>query len=253
MSPAQPRLFPDAQPLVERLGREFFLSLPPRPGVYFLQDRSEAVLYVGKARNLRQRLGSYRVANPERMPRRILRLVHRVEAIRWEECATEMAALVREAELLLALRPPFNRAGVWMPPLKVVAWRPTAFGVDLAVQSSLEEGWRSLGAFRSRARARMQALARLAWCRMQPERGWLGLPCGWWRGRQGDQLSVPGEVKVFLQLLEEVAEGRNVQAGASASVLEELALAEDFERVEGLEVGSIVGFSTASRVMQVGS
>jgi excinuclease UvrABC nuclease subunit len=35
-----------------------------------MQDATGNVLYIGKARNLRQRLRNYRVANPERMARR---------------------------------------------------------------------------------------------------------------------------------------------------------------------------------------
>src|ERR1700722_6929296 len=67
-------LFRDPSPLVERLRRDFFRQLPERPGVYLMMGASDALLYVGKAKNLRKRLGSYRVENPDRMPRRHLRL-----------------------------------------------------------------------------------------------------------------------------------------------------------------------------------
>src|SRR3989442_15801041 len=60
---AQQLLFPDPQPLVERLGRDFFRQLPECPGVYLIRDACDVILYVGKAKNLRKRLGSYRVAN----------------------------------------------------------------------------------------------------------------------------------------------------------------------------------------------
>jgi hypothetical protein len=63
---------------------------------------------------LRKRLGSYRVANPERLSRRIIRMLHQVRRIEWDECATEEAARQREELLICVLAPKFNAAGkVW--------------------------------------------------------------------------------------------------------------------------------------------
>src|SRR6185369_6625250 len=100
-----------------------FLQLPQTPGIYLMRDRSATVLYVGKAKNLRKRVCSYRVANPERMARRTLRLLRLVEKIDWEEYADEASALRRESELLLMLKPRFNRAGVWRGPPRFLVWR----------------------------------------------------------------------------------------------------------------------------------
>ena len=114
MAAGQLWLFDPPKPLVERLGEEFFSQLPTGPGVYLMCGESEGVLYVGKARNLRKRLGSYRVANPERLPRRIIRLLHQVRRIEWDECPTEDAASHREEQLICVLAPKFNAAGkVW--------------------------------------------------------------------------------------------------------------------------------------------
>ena len=99
---------------MERLGEDFFSALPARPGVYLMCGAAEGVLYVGKARNLRKRLANYRVANPERLPRRIIRLLHQVRRIEWDECPTEVAARNREELLICVLAPKFNAAGkVW--------------------------------------------------------------------------------------------------------------------------------------------
>jgi len=106
-------LFPDPRPLVERLGADFFRTAPETPGVYLMRDSARAVLYVGKAKNLRKRLSSYRVANPDRMPRRHLRMLRAVKQIELQPCADEEAALARESTLLRTLRPKFNRAGTW--------------------------------------------------------------------------------------------------------------------------------------------
>src|SRR5262249_19612592 len=99
---------------VERFGKEFFRALPERPGVYLMCGASEGVLYVGKARNLRKRLSAYRVANPERMSRRMIRLLNQTRRIEWDECNSEEAARYREEFLICVLAPKFNSVGkVW--------------------------------------------------------------------------------------------------------------------------------------------
>ena len=114
MATGQLWLFPPPKPLVEKLGADFFRSLPESPGVYLMCGRNEGVLYVGKARNLRKRLGSYRVANPERMSRKTVRLLQQVTRVEWDVCRDEQAAEAREELLICVLMPRFNRAGkVW--------------------------------------------------------------------------------------------------------------------------------------------
>src|ERR1700679_4045056 len=110
---AQLLLIPDPRPLIDRMGLAFFHELTERPGVYLMRDAQDNILYVGKARNLKKRLNSYRVANPDRLARRHLRLLRAVARIELQECANEAVALAKEAELLLALKPKFNRAGTW--------------------------------------------------------------------------------------------------------------------------------------------
>ena len=117
MAATQLWLFPPPRTLVERFGVEFFRELTAQPGVYFFCAVEAGVLYVGKAKNLRKRLASYRVANPERLPRRLIRLLNQTTRIEFDVCASETRACLREEELICALLPKFNRAGkVWPKP-----------------------------------------------------------------------------------------------------------------------------------------
>src|SRR5436190_14920288 len=115
MATGQLWLFPPPRPLVERLGEDFFKVLPERPGVYLMCGPQCGVLYVGSAKNLRKRLSHYRIVNPERFPRRIVRLLFRVTRIEYDECRSEIAAREREDMLICVLAPPFNRAGKAWP------------------------------------------------------------------------------------------------------------------------------------------
>lgn len=189
---AQLLLFPDPRPLVERLGVEFFRCLPDRPGVYLMRDAQDAVLYVGKAKNLRQRLGHYRVANPDRMPRRHLRLLRAVDRIEWRECPDEASALAREAALLRELKPRFNRAGTWPSSPWYLAWRCAAGRLEMTVTEIVPPGWQALGpANRHRLRTQRTVLARLLWGAVHPQRGGAELPPGWEHGSFHDRTVIP--------------------------------------------------------------
>src|SRR5437016_11708222 len=133
-------LFPDPRPLVERFGTDFFRQAPECAGVYLMRDASGKVLYVGKAKNLRKRLGSYRVANPDRLRKRHLKLLRVVSRIDLHECGDEESALTRESQLLRTLRPRFNRAGTWVGPSRFLAWRIDTRGLELALSAAVEPG-----------------------------------------------------------------------------------------------------------------
>ncbi|MGD1084566.1 MAG: nucleotide excision repair endonuclease [Verrucomicrobiota bacterium] len=176
-------LIPDPRPLDERLGRRFFRKAPKRPGVYVMRDAAEKVLYVGKAKDLQRRLRNYRIANPDRMPRRHLRMVREVARIEFQFCRDESAALRHESKLLRSLKPQFNRAGVWPGKTRFFVWRRTEEQLELAVTDVPETGWQRFGPLGGGARHLHLALARLLWLAMNPGRAFAELPAGWARGR----------------------------------------------------------------------
>lgn len=179
----QPWLFAPERPLVERLGRDFFRQAPTGPGVYLMKDAAGEVLYVGKARNLRQRLASYRVANPDRLPRRHLRLLREVVRIDHETTPTEAAALTREAVLLRTLRPRFNRAGVWPAPARFLVWRLDGDVLLFTVEELPPPGWHRSPSLGGAAAGLRAAIARLLWLGLHPGADFTALPEGWAQGR----------------------------------------------------------------------
>ncbi len=187
----QTLLFPDPRPLDERLGRKFFRRAPRRPGVYLMKDAADRVLYVGKAVDLKRRLNSSRVANPDRMPRRHLRLVREVARIEFQFCAGESAALRRESKLLRSLKPRFNRAGVWPGKPRFLVWRAVGQILELGMVEIPGTGWRRFGPLGARALPLHQSLARLLWLALNPAAGIMELPAGWSQGRLPEPVSIP--------------------------------------------------------------
>jgi predicted GIY-YIG superfamily endonuclease len=188
---AQALLFPDPKPLDQRLGRKFFRQAPQRPGVYLMKNAAGQVVYVGKARNLKQRLNHYRLANPDRMPARHLRMVREVVEIEFQFCANEAAALQREARLLRSLRPRFNRAGVWPGKTRFVVWRTVSTRLDLGVAEVPEPGWQRYGPANGAAGSWLVACARLLWLALHRQGAVTDLPAGWALGRLPDSVSFP--------------------------------------------------------------
>ncbi len=183
-------LIPDPRPLDQELGQTFFRDAPQQPGVYLMRDATDKVLYVGKAKNLKRRLQHYRVANPDRMPRRHLRMVREVARIEFQFCPGESAALQRESKLLRSLKPRFNRAGVWPGKTRFLVWRQVEERLELAVTEVPETGWQRYGPLGGQARQLHRTLACLLWLAMNPSRALVELPAGWAQGKFAGQAMI---------------------------------------------------------------
>ena len=81
--------------------------LPNSPGVYIFKDADETVIYVGKAKSIRNRVASYFTKSGDGRPK-IGELRERVARIDFIATKSEMEALVLEANLIKRNRPRFN-------------------------------------------------------------------------------------------------------------------------------------------------
>jgi excinuclease ABC subunit C len=113
------RFHPDGQPPGGRLVRgrtdrklrhAVRQHAPKTPGVYGMLDRRGKIIYVGKAKSLRARLLSYFREN-SRDPK-AGKIIQHTRSLVWEHAANELAALLRELELIQRLRPRYNVLGV---------------------------------------------------------------------------------------------------------------------------------------------
>ena len=86
--------------------RRFWATLPAAPGVYRMIDAKGDVLYVGKARSLKARVGSY--IRGYGHSNRIARMVSETCQMVFVTTATETEALLLEANLIKQLRPRYN-------------------------------------------------------------------------------------------------------------------------------------------------
>ena len=84
-------------------------DFPQSPGVYLMKDAAGVVIYVGKAKNLRARAGSYflRAAAEDRRTADLIREIHDIDFLPAE---SEVDALLVEARLIKDVQPKFNRS-----------------------------------------------------------------------------------------------------------------------------------------------
>ena len=81
-------------------------TLPDSPGVYQYYDKQDNILYVGKAKNLKKRVGSYFTKNHENAKTRIL--VQKIVSIKHIVVTTETDALLLENNLIKKYQPRYN-------------------------------------------------------------------------------------------------------------------------------------------------
>ncbi|MEO8723481.1 MAG: excinuclease ABC subunit UvrC [Sphingobium sp.] len=86
--------------------RNVLATLPLRPGVYRMVDARGDVLYIGKAKALKNRVANY--TQVTRLPRRLQRMVSQTRSMTIVTTSTEAEALLLEAQLIKRYRPPYN-------------------------------------------------------------------------------------------------------------------------------------------------
>ena len=96
------------EPELLLLPSEKVKTFPHTPGVYLMKDASGTVIYIGKAKSLRSRAGSY--FNKEAaIDQRTCELVKQIADIDFIPCESEVDALLRESRLIKDIRPKFNK------------------------------------------------------------------------------------------------------------------------------------------------
>ena len=176
MANRQLRLFEHPKPLLERFGVEFFRAIPKSPGVYIMSDGLGRVLYVGQSTNLRTRLGTYRRANPDHTPRRVLRLIHAACHISWEQCEDAACAQLRENELLRIHRPRFNRMNVYPRAYGFIGFELSGDQLTLFRATEADPASELFGAFKGAAVSAFGSLLRLLWSAIHRPRSPFDLP-----------------------------------------------------------------------------
>ena len=91
-------LLKDPERLENRL-----VEIPPEPGVYFMRDGSDRIIYIGKSRKLRSRVRSY-FRDSQRLSERIATMVKQVTEIEFIVTDTEAEALAAPAILQCAAK-----------------------------------------------------------------------------------------------------------------------------------------------------
>src|SRR5215207_6314855 len=134
--------------------RSILATIPRAPGVYLMRNANEDVVYVGKAKNLRDRVGTY-FSQPLGYTRKMDGLIESLSRIQVEVVGSELEALLLESQLIRRYQPRYNtalRSHEQYPFIRIDVANPWP-RVSLA-KSRKDDGARYFGPFRNANTAR---------------------------------------------------------------------------------------------------
>lgn len=82
-------------------------KLPDKPGVYLMHNALDEIIYVGKAKVLKNRVRQY-FQSPERLTPKIRKMVGNIDHFEYIVTDSELEALVLESNLIKEHRPKYN-------------------------------------------------------------------------------------------------------------------------------------------------
>ncbi|MGH2533646.1 MAG: exonuclease domain-containing protein [Thermomicrobiales bacterium] len=136
------------------LDRSLLADIPKNPGVYIMRDAFEHVIYVGKAKNLRDRVSSY-YSQPLGYTRKMDGLLETMVQIDVEVTGSELEALLLESQLIKRYQPRYNtalRSFEQYPYIRIDISNPWP-RLTLARERK-DDGARYFGPYRSKSAAR---------------------------------------------------------------------------------------------------
>jgi DNA polymerase-3 subunit epsilon len=180
------------------LPRDQVAALPAASGIYRFYDAGGRLLYIGKAKNLRERVSSY-LSNAAGHSNKTLDLIRHSHDVRVQLTGSELEAALEEAEAIRRHQPPYNKLGKHLPRIAFLKLSVTDPYPRLSLARKLGVGRAHyVGPFRSRDEAQrvlglLTRLFRLRTCggRLRPDGE--ALPC--FQG-QVDTCSAPCAARV---------------------------------------------------------
>ena len=89
------------------LNPEVISALPEEPGIYYFYDENKEMIYVGKSRNIHQRVSTHLANNSSK---RAIEMKDRITDIGYELTGSELIALIRESFEIKKYKPVYNRS-----------------------------------------------------------------------------------------------------------------------------------------------
>jgi len=143
----------DGRRFICLLPRDKVEQIPAQPGIYQLFGADGRLLYIGKAKNLRERVRSY-LSNAAGHSNKTLDLIRHSRDVRIQVTGSELEAALEEAEAIRRHQPPYNRLGKHLPRIALVKLSITDEFPRLSITDKLSTGRaRFVGPFRSREQA----------------------------------------------------------------------------------------------------
>lgn len=136
----------------KKFGPDALTNVPEAPGVYRFFDAAGTVVYVGKAKRLRRRLGQYRCAAARKKHRKMRKVIKTAHNFTWEETSSHLDACLLEIRLIQELRPILNISGTFsaLYPYVAVGFVDSRATFAFVTKPDDAAGLAVYGAYRSR-------------------------------------------------------------------------------------------------------
>ncbi len=89
---------------ISKMMKNKIKQIPTKPGVYFFKDESGEIIYIGKAKQLRNRVRSYFQQSKHQSAKNIS-MIKRITDVEWLVVRSEVEALLTEANLIKKHQP----------------------------------------------------------------------------------------------------------------------------------------------------